>query len=406
MKHTLGQLALATLLTIGSLSVQAQDKKEAPIALRDEVRKPLIAAQEALKNNQPAQALELAATAKSVPNLTRDERVTILQLQALASNRAQAWDVAIPVLEELVAVADLPAQVRVPALEALMVASVQKKDNARLARVGKTYFEAGGSNAALRDFYVQGLYYTEQFAEAAKAGEEKMRLDREAGKTTAESVMRFVAASYRQTKNDEGYLNTLIAMAKGYPDNGHWMDVAVRLMNRPTFAARNEVDFYRFLDTTNSFAEAMDYARYAELSIVAGLPSEALRALEKGQAKGHFKEGSAERKVYDQLHKVAVKKDAEDNAQFDALVKSAKDGNALASLGDVYASKQQWAQANEAYAKALAMGKLRREGEVRLHHGVSLFKAGNKAGALEQLNAAKGEPTIEDAARLWLHWLN
>ena len=62
------QLVLLTGLLFCMVSLQAQTP--APSTLRAEVHKPLTAAQEALKNNQPDQALGLTREALAVANIT------------------------------------------------------------------------------------------------------------------------------------------------------------------------------------------------------------------------------------------------------------------------------------------------------------------------------------------------
>ena len=66
--HWANQLILLTSLLFCMASVHAQ--ATAPATLRAEVHKPLTAAQEALKNNQTDQALNLTREALSVNQLT------------------------------------------------------------------------------------------------------------------------------------------------------------------------------------------------------------------------------------------------------------------------------------------------------------------------------------------------
>ena len=59
--------------------------------MRNEVIKPLAAAQEAIKSNQNEQALGLLRDALAVPQLTANEKNMILRTQAVAALRAQKW---------------------------------------------------------------------------------------------------------------------------------------------------------------------------------------------------------------------------------------------------------------------------------------------------------------------------
>lgn len=87
-----------------------------------------------------------------------------------------------------------------------------------------------------------------------------------------------------------------------------------------------------------------------------------------------------------------------------ALEKSAKDANTISSLADVYASQQKWELASTTYSKAIEMGGLRREAEVRLHAGIALSKLGKKAEAEKMWDNVQGEPTAVELAQLWKIW--
>jgi hypothetical protein len=50
------------------------------------------------------------------------------------------------------------------------------------------------------------------------------------------------------------------------------------------------------------------------------------------------------------------------------------------------------------------MGGLRREAETRLHAGIVLFKAGQKAAALTMWDSVQGDATAVDIAQLWKIW--
>ena len=91
----------------------------------------------------------------------------------------------------------------------------------------------------------------------------------------------------------------------------------------------------------------------------------------------------------------------EDDKLFGQLERAAKDGNSLAGLGDVHASKQNWDEANAAYSQALALGGLRREQELRLHYAISLIRTGQRAEALKQLQSVQGDPLTIEIASLW-----
>lgn len=390
------QATLAVLLCSLWLSTAAL----AQGSVRPEVHKPLSAAQEALKNNQAEAALKLSADALAVPELTAVERNAILRTRAVAATRAQNWDLVIESLEPLVVQADISAEDKRPMLETLISASQQKKDYPRLVKWARQYLQIGGPNASVRTVMIQVLAVTGQHADVVKEMQEKMRLDDAAGKKTPEEELRMLAVSYRNLKDNAGYQATLRRLLTDYPGKAYWSETISRLAQTPGLNQRLELDLYRLLEASGNLEEADEYTDMAQMALRAGLPAEAQRVLAQGYDKGVLGKG-AEAATHAKLKAEAQKKAQEDDKLFPQLEKSAKDGNTLAGVGDVHASKQNWAAANAAYAQALAAGGLRREQEFRLHYAISLIKAGQKEQALQQLQAVQGDATAVEIAKLW-----
>jgi hypothetical protein len=400
MTHTFHQTkqwaALAALLGSLLFAIPAH----AQGSVRPEVHKPLTAAQEALKNNQTDVALKLAADALAVPELTAVERNAILRTRAVAATRAQQWDLVIESLEPLVTQADLSAADKRPMLETLVSASQQKKDYPRMVKWARQYLQEGGPNASIRVVMIQVLAVTGQHAEVVKEMQEKMRLDEAAGKKTAEDELRLMAVSYRNLKDDAGYQATLRKLLANYPSKAYWSETISRLARSPSLNQRLELDLYRLLEASDNLEETDEFTDMVQLALRAGLPAEAQRVLARGYEKGALGKGAAAAE-HAKLKAEAQKKSQEDDKLFAQLEKSAKDGNTIAGLGDVHASKQNWEAANAAYARALAAGGVRREQEFHLHYAISLIKAGQKEQGLQQLQAVQGDATAVEIASLW-----
>lgn len=396
--HWANQIVLLTGLLFCILSVQAQ--APAPTSLRAEVHKPLAAAQEALKNNQMDQALALTRDALAVTQLTPAERVVVLRTQAVAALRAQNWDVGIESLEFLVSSPDVPPPDRVPMLESLINAAQQKKDHARVVKWARQYLQDGGPKSVVRVVMIQTLVVMGEHQQAVEAMLEKIRLDAAAGVKTPEQELRMLAVSYRQLKDSAGYQATLRRLLEAYPSKAYWSEVIQRLAQKASANPRLELDLYRLLAYTDNLEEATEYKEMAELALRAGLPAEAFRVLAKGVEAGILGQG-ADAPAHAKLRTEAQKKAQEDAQSFVQLEKAAKDGAAWTGVGDVYASQQNWPAANAAYAKALALGGLRREHEFRLHYAISLIQAGEKDAARQQLAAVQGDALAVELASLW-----
>ena len=375
-------------------SVQAQP------GLRPEVLKPLSAAQEALKGNQTEQALRLATQAAAVPALTEPEQQLVWRLQAVAALRLQQWDLAIQRLDGLLGLASVPAADRLPLQEMLVNASIQNKDAARTVRVARQYLQAGGQLAGVRTALLQSLSVQGEHKALVQEMQAFIAQDQAQGRKTPEADLRLMGAACLQLKDEAAYFGVLKQLLGLYPSKAYWADAIVRLTNLPQFNSRYELDGYRLLAETGNLEEAAEYAEMAALALKAGLPAEALRVLDKGQALGVLGKGP-EAAAHARLQAEARKKSQEDEALLPQLEQSAKDGNAWVAVADAHAAKLNWPAALAAYDKAWNAGGLRREAEVRLHHGMALFKGGHKAVAMAQWQAIQGDSTATELAALW-----
>ena len=367
--------------------------------MRPEVAKVLKAAQDALVTGPVSQALVQAREALAMPQLSAFERASVLRIVAVASMKAQDWDTAISSLEELLRLPDLSVADKRPLRESLIAAAHQQKDHARLVEQARAYLQEGGSHPGIRLALMQTLSVTRQHEELVREMQERLRLDAAAGIRTPEQELRLLASSYRELKNSEAYRDTLWRLLSAYHGKAYWAEYLYRLLDMPGFNPRLELDLYRLLEQSGNLEKESDYMDMVQLALKAGLPAEAERVLARGQQAGVLgKDASAHERLREQVRK----KLREDDAQFAQLEKSAKDGNALAAVGDVLASRQSWAAASQAYMRALQAGGLRREAEVRLHHGVALLRAGQLDAARQQLQAVQGDATAQALARLWL----
>ena len=388
---------LTGLLSI-AMAVQAQTSGS--IALRAELHQPLVAAQEALKNNQAEQALSRIREALAVAQLTSAERTLVLRTQAVAALKAQNWDLAIEALELLLSSPEVSATDRLPLLESLISAGQHKKDHAMVVKWARQYLKEGGPKPVVRVLMIQTLAVMGDHKQVVDEMQEKVRLDVAAGLKTPEQELRLLAVSQRQLKDSAGYQSTLRRLLEAYPSKAYWAEVIQRLAQQVNLNPRLELDLYRLLDQTDNLEEAGDYTEMAQLALKAGLPAEALRVMAKGFDVGILGQG-AEAAAHNKLRTEAQKKVLEDERSFAQFEQSAQDSTAWAGVGNVYASQLNWAAANVAYAKALAVGGVRREPELRLHHAISLIKAGQKDAARQQLAAVQGDALAVELASLW-----
>lgn len=381
----------------------AQSPADSQTILRTELAKPLQLAQELLRQQQYQTALDQIDVALAVPNLSEHETFVIHSIGISAALGAGNSKRAMTALEGVLATDRLHAARRLPLMEALVGASSKAGEAERLVKWGRQYRTEGGSSPAIHVAVIQALYQTKAFAEVMKEGRLRLQLDTQSQRTSEEALLKMLAFSALQLKDDAGYVRMLEQLVTYHPKPEYWADLVARVASKPGFAERLQLDAYRLLRHTGNARDADDIVTTAQLAIKAGLPAEALTVLDEGYASKRLGAG-AQGGEHEKLRTSARARLTEDDktqAQQEAAAQRAPDGNALAGLAEVYASKAQSDKALDAYTQALARGKLRRAGETLLHQGIALLRAGQRDKALLALSAAAGDDGVSDLARLW-----
>jgi len=377
----------------------------AQVPVRPEIANSLKAAQDALNAGQAENAITLAQQALSLPGITSVEKPVIQRTLAIAALQAKNFPLAIQTLEAMLQEMPegTPAAQKFPLMEALLSASEQVKDLPRVVNWARIYLKLEGDNPSIRPVLIQSLSFLNRHEDVVQEVKEKIRLDEASKVKTPESDLRILAVSQRQLKDDAGYNSTLRMLLQNYPSKAYWAESIARLGRQANFNVRFDLDLYRILELTGNMEDTVEYVDMANLALKAGLPAEAARVVELAFAAGKMGKGS-DAANHQKLRQQIQQQLAEDDKAFPALERSAKDANTLASLAEVYASKQNWNQAQALFSKALAMGGLRREAETRLHAGIVLLKLGQKVEASKMWDSIQGEATALDFAQLWKIW--
>ena len=220
------------------------------------------------------------------------------------------------------------------------------------------------------------------------------------GYQAEEAELRIYAFSQKQLKDDAGYANTLTQLVTRFPSKDYWSDLLNSMGRVPGINARTQLDVSRLMDAAGTMEEAEDYLDTAQFAIKAGLPYEALRVIDQGQAAGLYKGATAANAV--KLKQQAQQRAAEDDKALKSLTLASDNGPMLVQLGDVLLSKGQWAEAAEAYQKALSKGGLKREADTRLHCGIAWLKAKQIEQAKTMLQSVAGDASSVQMANLWI----
>jgi tetratricopeptide (TPR) repeat protein len=396
---------LLPMLAFTVTPVHAQASNATAPAIRPEVVKSLQASQDALRQGQVEKALAIAQQTMAMPNITKDEKPYMLRTLAAAAMQAKNFSLAISTLENLVQElpdTTLPDQ-KLALIESILSASQQAQDHERFVKWARFYLDNEGRNTSVRPVLIQTLSVLKQHEAVIKEVKVKIKYDEDFGVKTPENELRLMAYSQRLLKDDAGYNASLKMLLQRYPSKAYWAEVIPRVARQANFNVRFDLDLYRLLELTGNMEDANEYTDMATLALKSGLPAEAVRVIESAYRTGAFGKGS-DAASHQKLRQQAQQKLNEDEKALPSLEKTAKDANAISSLGDVYASQQKWDQALNAYNKAIEMGGLRREAEIKLHAGMVMSKLGQKAEAEKMWDSVQGDPTAIELAQLWKIW--
>ena len=376
-------------------------------AVRAEVAKPLIAAQEAIKLGTPAggkKALARVAEAEAMAGLTPFETYQAQRIKAVAAFNAGDLPLSVASFERALASPFLPAGDRLPITEAAAKIAVQGNMKDASDRLLRSYKALGGTDAGLRLRLALALNDQGDHAGALKEAQALAQADEAAGKPPAELLLKVMAISQNKLGDASGYTATLEKLALHYGKLDYWADLISRTARRPGFSdERLGLDVYRLQRAVGLTLEGDELADMAQRAQLAGLPAEAQKLMDEGYVAGLLGKGTsaaAHQKLRDQATKAAAA-DQKQLADSEAAARNAKDGNAAATLGLALAGTG----ANERALALMELGQtkggLRRPDDALLHLGMVQVRLGRQDDALKSFAAVQGADGAADLARLW-----
>jgi hypothetical protein len=274
----------------------------------------------------------------------------------------------------------------------------------------KRYQKESPTPEKVRPSLVRSYYLSNDFA-ATKA--ELMPLiaaSEAAGTPPSQEDLRLLASAAIKMKDDPTYLVALEKLAAYYPTD----EIRADLLNRGVARKAgfdpqtNMINVYR----TESFAVktmgADEYVDLAELSLAAGFPTEAKKAMDAGFAANVLGTGAnaAKHKALRDKATKGAADDAKNIAAGEASANKAKSGAGLVNLGWAYATMDQYDKGIGLIQQGIAKGGLKSPEEAKLRLGMAQARAGKKADAIATFQTIKGGAGAGDLAKYWIMVLN
>lgn len=391
-------LVLAALL-LARAPAHAAEQDE---ALRPEVGKPLLAAEELIKQQKFREALTQIRRAEAAAPLTARETSVAEQLRGIAAVGAGDSLTAARAFEAAIASGKLASADQLRLTQAVAGLYYQVKDYPKAITWAKRYQAAGGTDEKTRVLLIQAYYFAEDWADAATALKDLVASTERAGRTPTEPQLQLLAKVEITQNNTQGYQVALEKLVVAYPKRDYWADLIRRVTSRPGFPHRLTLDGYRLSRAVGALSAAAQYTEAAELALQAGLPGEARSLLEQGFAAGVLGRGP-EAARQQRLLALAAQKAADDLksiADSEKEAASAVDGVGLVNTGLDILGHGQPQHAVLLIDHGIAKGVAKNGDDARLHLAIALDAAGQKEKSLETFRSLQSGDTA-DLARLW-----
>jgi tetratricopeptide (TPR) repeat protein len=360
---------LALLMVFFASNISAQS------ALRAEIHQPLVAAQQALQAQRSEEAMKLLADLGARSDLSGEEKLVIWRMQAVAAMRTENWELAAKRLEALLDLPQAPSADKLVFSQSLVKVGLEKKDPKLTAQAARRFLSLCGEHDGVHLALVQSLALMDDHDALVQTMASRAQSNQARGRKTPEAEWRVLASSHKKRNDSSAYYAVLKKLVTEYPSPAYWADAVARMTAQPGFHSRYLLEAYRLLMETGNVRESAELLEMIELARKAGLPAEARRLMEWGYAKELLGQGD-QAGAHEKLRANLIKMADEDLIAIVQLERAANDGKTWMAIGDAYASQQQWVKANTAYAKAIDIGGVHKDAELKLRYGVSLAKSG------------------------------
>jgi len=402
--HAVTTARMATLCAVSVLALAVAPHASAQEALRAPVGKPLASAAAYLRAHNFGKAMAQVRVAEAVPGKTAHESLVIAQMKAAIAQESGDTATAATTYAQLINSGQVPASEAVKLMQGEVSIAFKTKNYPQVVYWADRYLKAGGSDAAMRTYLIQGYYLQGKYAEALKLQQAQIQAETRGGKPPVEAQLQLLYSCQTHLNDKAGQLATIKQLVLYYPKPDYWLNVIDNLRTKPGFPDRLLLDVYRLefsLGLVNKPDEAMDMA---ELAVQAKLPGEAQEVVDKSYAGGLLGTGPQAPR-HARLKALVEKTYAADKADLgkeDAAAESDRDGNALFALGETYVSYGMFDKGLPMMEQGIRKDDLRHPEDAKLHLGLAYWKAGQKAKALAELKSVGGTDGTADLAQLWI----
>jgi hypothetical protein len=388
-------LLVAAVMTVG---VCAQE------AVRPEVGNPLKAAGALIKAGKAREALAKISEADAVSGKTANETYQINYMRFSAASVAGDMDVAAKAFDAVVASGKLSAGDQTKFAESLAGGFYRARDYAKTIQWSLRVLKDSPGNGQVRTLLAQSYYQNNECGKAIAEVNSMVQAETSSGHPPAESQLDILASCYSKQKDNAGMFAVLEKQLAYYPKREYWYDALNRVQRKPGYNGRLDLDVYRLRQATGNLSKSNDYMEMTQLALQAGSAAEAKKLVDQAFTSGVMGTGAdADRQK--RLRDLAAKTLAESQqtlAKRETEAQAAPEGTGLVSVGFDYVGAGQYPKGIALIEQGIKKDSLKYPDDAKLHLGIALYMAGQKAKAVEVFRTVKGTDGTADLAHLWI----
>jgi tetratricopeptide (TPR) repeat protein len=382
---------------------EAQAQEQAPAnqpKVSSGARKEIVALQAAV-NAKDTATIPTALAAANAKAKTKDDRFIIAQLQTKAAVDANDNAATIAGLQAVVASGYLSPAETLPHYMNIGKLNYNSKAFEPAAAAFDQVLKLDPNNLDAMVMLAEARNGQGKSAEAVSMIQKAIAAKTAAGQKADETwYKRAVALAFNAKMPNATDLGRQWVAA--YPNPKTWRDT-IRIYQ--TTSALDDgalLDTMRLAQATGALAGESDYFRYTDTLVKKGFPGEAKAVLEQGFAANSINKSKA---TFTQLYSLASTRSQGDRASLDAsapAAKAAADAKKAMVTAEAYYGYGDYQKAADMFRVALDKPGVDKD-LANLRLGMSLARAGDKAGATAALNAVGGAQA--GVAKLWLTYV-
>jgi len=367
------------------------------------LEKPLSAAQDARGTKNWQEMLNKANEAEAVAvEKSEYDKFWIHEFRGIASANLKQYPEALKDLEAGLVSPCMAESDKAGRTKLIAQVAYQIKDYPKAIEYGKRSYETSADPDI--GIYLGNAYYiTNDFENARTVLKDVIAKLKAAGKSPDEQTLRIVQSACYNIKDNECVAEQMEQLVVHFPKPSYWQDLMNSLM-RVSTNDKELLNILRLADGVDVLNESGQYTEMAQLAMGQGLPGEAQAAIEKGTAKGVFKDEkqkSLANRILGEA-KTAVTLDKSTLPKQDAASRAKPTGESDVKLGAAYLSYGELDKAIEALQRGIGKSGVKNTDEAGLLLGIAFLRANKPAEAATAFGTVNKDPALTRIAKLWL----